>query len=1317
MKTTTNDYIKYFLLLAIVFLFAIPGLSKAAPATGPINLTTEPLVTLPASSTGQSVKPNVLFVLDTSGSMDWSHMPDDSRDGGSSVAFGFGYYGARSSQCNQIYYNPNVTYEPPVDADGNLYPNSSFTAAKRDGFDTSSGTINLSTEFKALDHSTTLQEDNDEQAAYYYVYSGSETTQTKKRYHDNTSPFFSECGNNTESKAGFSIDSNRAYGIGPDTGVSGKFTKVTLSSATHTAAELTNFANWYTYYRTRMLMMKTSAGKAFAKLTGKYRVGLMKLNDSAPTVPLGVFASPSSHRDNWYDKLYKADPSGGTPLRSALSNAGYYYAGKLSGTDPVEYSCQQNFTILSTDGYWNSGDGYDLSGGDVGNQDGTAARPMYDGAQASTSYTTPYTRYVYDKSGNGCWGSNKRLRTRTQEQSCTVIGSNSNCTSWTTTNTTYTGSCASSGSISVPSPSTTAAIAGATVATAGTSGGSEDTLADIAMYYYETDLRPGTCTLCTDNVFTSGKDNNTQQHMTTFTLGLGASGYMNYNLGYDTAGSGDFFSVKQGSTASATVCTWQATGTVCNWPLPGMSGSDGLISNIDDLWHAGVNGRGAYYSATDPETLATGLSNALSSLDERRGAAAAAATSTLNPVAGNNSAFVASYSTVSWKGNLESRSINVDTGLVNENADWCVETIPADTCDAPSFLQEDTAGDASAWYCVTPGANSCANGILDGTDCKVPVATACTGTMTAMVTDTTDTRKIWTSGANATTLNNFKLPVDGGDLNPADFNATKLAGLTQWASYVVDAAATPAVNQPTDAVASIVDYLRGQKGKEFSKGYPDDLFRSRDATLGDAIESQPAYIAAPTFKYVDTGYDAFKTANASRGGTIYIGSNDGMLHAFNASNGNERWAFVPSMVIPKLWKLADRDYAINHEYYVNGSPVISDIYDGSSWKTILVAGLNGGGRGYYALDITNPAAPVHLWDFSPAQDTDLGFSFGRPVVTKKADGTWVVLVTSGYNNGSTDGAGNANSPAGNGKGYLYVLNANTGAKISKIATATGTASIPSGLAQISAYASDGEKNNEAVFVYGGDLLGNLWRFDINAGSVVKFAVLKDSNGGSAQPITTKPEIGNVLASNGLHRVVYVGTGQYLSEDDLTDTQIQTIYAIKDDDLPGSTGTTTLDAHATSALVQQTFTVSSTQRVATSPAQTVNFATQRGWLVDFPAGERINVAPQLVQGTLLVPTTVPSNTVCSPGGESWLNFFDYRNGGAVGSGGVVGVKASGLIVGMNVFYITDPVTGKIVPKVNVVTGLDPTPKLVPDPVFSTSGSGFQKKRAIWRELIE
>jgi type IV pilus assembly protein PilY1 len=604
------------------------------------------------------------------------------------------------------------------------------------------------------------------------------------------------------------------------------------------------------------------------------------------------------------------------------------------------------------------------------------------------------------------------------------------------------------------------------------------------------------------------------------------------------------------------------------------------------------------------------------------------------------------------------------------------------------------------------------------------------------------TRKIWTKNDTTNTLNNFNS--SNTDLTPY-FTGTKLANLSQWSSL-----SSGTTSQQTDAVTNIVNYLRGDKT------YEGILFRERAATFGDAVESQPAFIGKSTFNYVDAGYGTFKSDNATRIGMVYIGANDGMMHAFYAKDevtpptgtkcvvgggtycgGEEAWAYVPSMVIPNMFELADTDYANEHMYYANGSPVISDVYDpvGAKWRTILVAGLNAGGRGYYALDITKPKEPILLWEFTPANDDDLGFTYGKPVITKKSNGDWVVLVTSGYNN-VPDVSPRVKYPQytthGDGVGYLYVLDAVKGptATFGKISTGEGTTSIPSGLAQINAWAEEAEKNNTTTYIYGGDLLGNVWRFDINdgsSGSMMKFAKLLDNTTPTktGQPITTRPELGKVLTSDGkTHRVVFIGTGKYLEGDDLADKQLQTLYAIKDDNNT-LTPDPFLDPRTqTTLMVKQTMvndSANASRSIPTPANPAADFINGRGWFIDFTdptGGERQNVASQLVLGTLLVPTTVPSNTACAPGGTSWLNFFDYRTGAAViGSNGKqVSTKFDAPIVGINVIYIPDPTTGKPIPKVSVVTADNPTPQIVSNAPFSASGSGFQKKRVIWRELI-
>ncbi len=430
----------------------------------------------------------------------------------------------------------------------------------------------------------------------------------------------------------------------------------------------------------------------------------------------------------------------------------------------------------------------------------------------------------------------------------------------------------------------------------------------------------------------------------------------------------------------------------------------------------------------------------------------------------------------------------------------------------------------------------------------------------------------------------------------------------------------------------------------------------------------------------------------------------------------ERWAFVPSVVIPNMWHLADFNYATQHVNFVNGSPLISDICTANCanatsavWRTIIVGGLNAGGREFYALDITNPSAPSLLWEFTPAQDTNLGYSYGRPIVTKKQDGTWVVLLTSGYDNGtlSADNV-TANAPGGDGLGHLYVLNAATGSIISNISDAAGSTGTPSGLAKIAAYSAVAG-TNQAGLVYGGDLLGNLWRFDINNTANAPFALAQLADpSGTPQPITITPTLG---AINGVS-IILVGTGEYLQTADLGNTQVQTIYGITDNAATATLVNPAGSARSSSTLIQQTLTdVGSSTRTDTN--NTVNLTVSRGWYVDLPdVGERANVDFQLVQGTLLAPTIVPSNTACSPGGYGWLNYFNYQTGGPVNPNNpIVAQYYNSPIVGLNVLYINGQ------PMVETVTSNNPTPTAPPSALpFQQASGGFSAVRELWRELI-
>lgn len=1105
------------------------------------------------------------------------------------------------------------------------------------------------------------------------------------------------------------------------------------------AEEITNFANWYAYYRTRMQSMKSSVSNAFKPIGSNYRVGFMNICKGDYLPPAGF--------DNATIAVTAVAASGTITLANATGTSGKNVSSikvgtveilgaTVSGSSSTSSSAlasniaAQINTFVSTPDYTatSSGNVITISGalaaGAAAN--GTIATTKTTSTiQSQTNLTGGVTgvgqkNYWYDKlfntTASGC-GTPLRSALATvgriyAGKELSVAGSTSGSTidpmqyscqkNFTLLTTDGYWNSDTATSIKDLLGEAMGNMDGAPTARPMYEGptASSGSLADVAKYYYETDLRTSGLENCTGSlgidVCQESATSFTTQQMTTYTLGLGVDGTLSYVSDYENASSGDYYNLKNGLNST-------------NWPKPVAD----TETAVDDLWHAAVNGRGTYFSAKDPAQLGNSLNSVLASINAEVGAASAAATSTLNPVAGNNYAYVASYTTAKWKGNLEARTINVSTGVVSETASWCVESIPQSACASPNAVVADYSGSGVIYNCVASGstAEACAApGVFDEatSECRVEMANSCTGTMQSKVAADSDTRTIYKSDEDGV-LQSFV----AANLNSAYFSPSSLS---QWSVLSTE-------QKEAATSESLVNYLRGQTGYEdrSSNTVTNRVYRAREATLGDALESQPFFISKPVFSYADPGYSSYKANQASRAGTVYLGANDGMLHAIAADTGIERWAYVPTVVIPNMWKLADKNYATGHVNLVNGSPAISDICTANCtcddlcveaggnppvWKTILVGGLNAGGRSYYALDITDPVTPTLLWEIS-SSDTDyanLGYSYGQPVITKKsdADGTWVVLVTSGYNNTSP----------GNGHGSLFVINATTGEKISEIDTGVGSTETPSGLAKVAAWNDYGGINNTSGYVYGGDLLGNLWRFDINDESVLLFATLKDASG-DPQPVTTTPALGLIKG----YRVVFVGTGKYLEVIDLTDTSQQTVYAIKDND------STTLE-NARTALVAQTLTAGLSadgKEIRKGSNNTVDFTTGRGWYIDLgtitvPAttpsfvGERVNVDMQLVQGMLIFASLVPSNTVCSPGGYGYLNFVNYETGGYIESSTIVSTKYNSPIVGVNVMYIGgDPV-------VSVVTSNKPTPEK-DDNVPKTGSPGkFSQKRVIWRELI-
>lgn len=1280
---------------AVALLCASLAMPYAAPLmAATTQIDNEPLATRPTVK----AKPNLMVVLDDSGSMAWSFMPDSLAD-----KYGDPYtdwYGYRTAQCNGVGYDPSMTYSPPVKYDGSSYPNAIPTSAKSNGYDSGSTAYDLS-------------------SSYYYTYSG---TQTKMGWK------YTDAGGKTPVNNTFYKECSSEVGDSPGKSV---FTKVNVSSLS--AADKTNYANWYSYYSKRYLLMRTAMGQAMSVLDDSYRVGFSTIHEGGFTsggdykfLDVKDFSGGAAgHKIDFYNSLYSTGPGGGTPLRASLANTGRYFAKKHSGqADPMQYSCQRNYALLTTDGYWNGDKGTQLDGTtDIGQQDGLEARPMRDSAITSDVITTVYTvtetrnktvnvKRTYKLSrtsetisktavGSGTYKGKYKVttipqtytgtqtqavvtpQTRTYQLTKTVTtpegGSPTTTTttdtptSWVdgvagdpvlspsdvvaapsggslTNGSTSTSYVASAGtgtttytdysliSISGPSaPVTTYSTATASspvpngdpTSTKITSGGHKDTLADAAQYYWATDLRTpalGNCTsstsgetrdVCANIVPTNAQDPASYQHMNTFGIGLGVSGTLEYDKNYLTQTAGDFVDLKTGAK---------------NWPAPKATGEG--PTNIDDLWHASVNGRGQYYSALDASSLKAAIAGVIASIKETEGASSAAATSSLELIAGDsNRLYRASYTTGAWTGDITAYALTGSTATVSTTVAWSAQTLLDSKVYTERNIYFNNSGSLTK---VTHGALSATQQAYFNNLCSKPlVATQCS------------------------TLS----PSDKIEANKGENLVNYLLGNRVHEAPVTEGTTTAA-----------------------------PLYRERDHILGDIINGAPVYVGKPPFSYADAGYADFVAT--PRVSMIYAAANDGMLHAFEAGSGEEQWAFIPSAVMSNMYKLADNGYDTKHQYFVDGAPVMGDIKVGDVWKTIVVGGLNKGGKAYYALDITNPSSPKLLWEFT---NSNLGLTFGNPVITKNAAGTWIVAFASGYNN-----------ETGDGKGRLFILNANTGAEIVSggIPTAAGDTTTPSGLSKINAWIDDAS-NNTATRFYGGDLLGNVWRFDYDSLVEPKISALKlgiAQVGSTPQPITTKPML--IQASG--KPVVIVGTGRYLGEDDLSDNGIQTVYAIKDPLTNDSWGTIRTNAD----FVKQTLTADDTAKTASITSNTVDWSTKAGWWVDLPhSKERVSTPMSLQLSTLVVPTSIPNGDACASGGASWLYFLNATNGSTINTN-PVGTEQSDttLIVGTNWVRDSD---GNIR---LIVQGSDGKIETKTPPVTGSGGTGTAH-RTSWRELID
>ena len=442
----------------------------------------------------------------------------------------------------------------------------------------------------------------------------------------------------------------------------------------------------------------------------------------------------------------------------------------------------------------------------------------------------------------------------------------------------------------------------------------------------------------------------------------------------------------------------------------------------------------------------------------------------------------------------------------------------------------------------------------------------------------------------------------------------------------------PAAAAANAASSDVLDYIRGDQSNEAGNG---GTLRARASRLGDIIHSNPEYVGAPEDTHTDSDYVDFKNTHLNRNARVFVGANDGLMHSLRADNGFSAWSYLPSMLFPKLPRLAGVPYA--HRYYVDGGITVRDAKLTGVWKTVLVGSLGAGGKGLYLLDVTDPWLPAESGTVKLIREVadydnsdrdgfhgdDIGYIFDASTIAKLNDGKWYAV--------------NGNGVASvNGIAKLVLIQLETG-NVSLISTGSGTAADPNGLSAPALLDTDGD--GDADIAWAGDLNGDMWRFDLTGTSGWKKDYLL-FDGSEAQPITQAPDVTNHPQFGYL---VLFGTGKLYEPDDVNDTTVQRIYGVWDK------GTTVTD----SSMLAQTLSGDLNYTGITPEAVTVNEVVRTfnpvipvdygtypgGWYINLPGGERLLTPPALRAGRLKTTVTDPD------GFSNWFLEATFDNGSA------------------------------------------------------------------------
>ena len=477
-----------------------------------------------------------------------------------------------------------------------------------------------------------------------------------------------------------------------------------------------------------------------------------------------------------------------------------------------------------------------------------------------------------------------------------------------------------------------------------------------------------------------------------------------------------------------------------------------------------------------------------------------------------------------------------------------------------------------------------------------------------------------------------------------------------------------------------LDFVRGVRTQEA----PNGTLRKRGKVLGDIVNSGVAYSGAPSLRINDAGYvSGFAQTYKDRVKTLFVGANDGMLHAFDSDNGNELFGYIPSWVVPRLNALSSTTY--QHQTYVDASPVVAEAKVGSAWKTVLVGGTGGGGQGVYALDVSDPAAfdaSKVMWEFTDKDDASLGNVIGRPAILKFKDSAtsyrYYAIVAGGVNNYVDDGRfSTTGKPAifildlDKAPNAAWVLNSN----YYKIELPIASTSIASGVAN---FTTTSGLADETKLLFAGDLQGNLWKLDFtnkypadwtlaklsfytDGSTPIPMYIAKDGSA-NLQPITMAPYL-----AYGPNRTLIVafGTGKYLeTSDNAGPFKAQSVYALLDNNLATPDSGSPLSAIAGRGRLQMA--TASTDGTITNSAFTWrrplsdgDTGMRSGWYFDMPSsastGERQISSFTVFGDKVYSGTVIPPATSCELGsGRSYeLNLFTGTGSSITSDVGILG----------------------------------------------------------------